>query len=140
MVNTQCISRVPPQRAKPKGRNMTQLEKKQVTLGAKGEKKGTRRCSVCRFYTTHNSRTCPTLEHNQQRLEAMRNKKRGRPPGAKNKRALVAPVHGSDGWDIRAGKRQKLMASPSDAEFEDETESGDEIDVEESSYCTEDDE
>ena len=40
MVNTQCISRVPPQRAKPKGRNMTESEKKQVTLGAKGEKKG----------------------------------------------------------------------------------------------------
>ena len=36
MVNTQCISRVPPQRAKPKGRNMTESEKKQVTLGAKG--------------------------------------------------------------------------------------------------------
>ena len=94
---------------------------------------------------THNSRTCPTLEHNQQRLEAMRNKKRGRPPGAKNKRALAAPVHGSvvvvgGGTLIRPGTRQKLMASPCDAEFEDEIESSDEIDVEESAYCTEDDE
>ena len=41
---------------------------------------------------------------------------------------------------IRPGTRQKLMASPCDAEFEDETESSDEIDVEESAYCTEDDE
>jgi len=118
---------------------MTESEKKQVTLGAKGEKKGTRRCSVCGFYMTHNSRTCPTLEHNQQRLEAMRNKKRGRPPGAKNKRAPTAPVHGSVGWDERPGKQHKLMGSPCEAELEDETESSDESDMEEEAYFSEDD-
>jgi hypothetical protein len=83
-----------PPEAKTKGRSKTSSEKNEVTLGAQGEKKGTRRCSVCHLYSTHNSATCPTLEKNQDRLEAKKNKKRGRPPGGKNKKNKS--VHGND--------------------------------------------
>ncbi|KAF8699463.1 hypothetical protein HU200_034687 [Digitaria exilis] len=48
VIGDSMISRMPPPRAKTKGRKMTETEKKQVTLGAKGEKKGTRRCSICK--------------------------------------------------------------------------------------------
>lgn len=38
------------------------------------------------MYATHNSVTCPTLSKNQERLEELKNRKRGRPTGAKNKK------------------------------------------------------
>ncbi|XP_034593774.2 protein FAR1-RELATED SEQUENCE 5 [Setaria viridis] len=55
------ISRVPPTRSKTKGRSIPPSEKKEITLGAKGVKKGTRKCSICGYYATHNARTCPKL-------------------------------------------------------------------------------
>ena len=85
----------PPQ-AKTKVCCKTSSEKNEVTLGAQGEKKGNRRCSVCHLYSTHNSVTCPTLEKNKDRLEAKRNKKRGRPAGAKNKKkSLIMEMIGT---------------------------------------------
>jgi hypothetical protein len=84
------ISREPPVRAKPKGRKMTETEKQSATLGAKGPKLGTRRCHECGKYTTHNARTCPTLPHNQKRLEALRSKMGpGRLPRAMNKSKIA---------------------------------------------------
>lgn len=97
------ISMDPPPRAKTKGRCKTASEKKEVTLGAQGEKKGTRRCSVCKLYSTHNSLTCPMLPKNKERLEAMKNKKRGRPAGAKNKQN--SSVHGN----AREMQEERLM-------------------------------
>jgi hypothetical protein len=90
------ISLVPPEKAKPKGRNKTESDKAAVTLGASGEKLGTRRCKACGQYATHNARTCLSLEHNRVRLETMRNKKRGRPPGAKNKKVSWKEVTDRD--------------------------------------------
>ncbi|PUZ60958.1 hypothetical protein GQ55_4G226100 [Panicum hallii var. hallii] len=72
-IDDSMISQVPPPLAKPKGRKMTASEKKEVTLGAKGEK-GTRKCC---------------LEHSRERLEAKQNRQRGRPPGAKNKSSAM---------------------------------------------------
>ncbi|PUZ60957.1 hypothetical protein GQ55_4G225900 [Panicum hallii var. hallii] len=87
-IDDSMISQVPPPLAKPKGRKMTASEKKEVTLGAKGEK-GTRKCCVCGLYVTHNARTCLQLEHSRERLEAKQNRQRGRPPGAKNKSSAM---------------------------------------------------
>nr|TKW09592.1 hypothetical protein SEVIR_6G113200v2 [Setaria viridis] len=55
------ISRVPPMRAKTKRQSIPPSEKKEITLGAKGVKKDTRKCSICGYYATHNARTCPKL-------------------------------------------------------------------------------
>jgi hypothetical protein len=51
------VSLVPPEKAKPKGRKKTELEKATVTLGALGEKLGTRKCKAFRQYATHDART-----------------------------------------------------------------------------------
>jgi hypothetical protein len=92
------ISREPPIHAKPKGRKMTETEKQSATLGAKGPKLGTRRCHECGKYTTHNARTCPTLPHNQKRLEALRSKRGpGRPPGAVNKSTIARRAEDIEG-------------------------------------------
>ncbi|CAD6336577.1 unnamed protein product [Miscanthus lutarioriparius] len=88
------ISMDRPPQAKTKGHCKTSSEKNEVTLGAQGEKKGNRRFSVCHLYSTQNSVTCPTLEKNKDRLEAKKNKKRGRPTGAKNKKNKSD--HGND--------------------------------------------
>jgi hypothetical protein len=92
------ISREPPARAKPKGRKMTKSEKQSATLGTKGPKLETRKCHECGKYAPHNSRTCPTLPHNQQRLEALRIKREpGRPPGDVNKSKIAGQADGSEG-------------------------------------------
>jgi hypothetical protein len=96
--NNEDICRDPPVQAKPKGRKMTETEKQSATLGAKGPKLGTRRCHECGKYTTHNARTCPTLPHNQKRLEALRSKRGpGRPPRAVNKSKIARQADDSEG-------------------------------------------
>ncbi|KAJ1280348.1 hypothetical protein BS78_04G225200 [Paspalum vaginatum] len=42
-----AISFIAPPRSKPKGRNVSSSEKEMLTLGAKGEKKGTKKCKTC---------------------------------------------------------------------------------------------
>jgi hypothetical protein len=103
------ISLVPPEKAKPKGRNKTESEKAAVTLGALGEKLGTRKCTACGQYATHNARTCLSLEHNRMRLEAKKNKRRGRPPGAKNKKESWKQVTDRNEDDHIVMKRQKVV-------------------------------
>nr|TKW28183.1 hypothetical protein SEVIR_3G323700v2 [Setaria viridis] len=83
--NDRLISRVPPLRAKTKGWSIPAYEKKEISLGAKGVKKGTRRCNICGYYATLNARTCPKLQHNKERLEVLKNRMRGRPRGAQHK-------------------------------------------------------
>ncbi|KAG0542362.1 hypothetical protein BDA96_02G097100 [Sorghum bicolor] len=83
----------PPQ-AKTKEHCETSSEKNEITLGAQGEKKRTRRCSICDLYSAYNSVTCPTKENNKDRLELKKNKKRGRLLGAKNNKNKS--VHGND--------------------------------------------
>ncbi|KAF8768991.1 hypothetical protein HU200_004532 [Digitaria exilis] len=127
------ISRMPPPRAKTKGRKMTETEKKQVTLGAKGEKKGTRRCSICKQYVTHNSRTCPLLDHNRERLEAMRNRntERGRPVGAKNKSNAVREEGVEQGRGItRPATRRKVVANNMYSGWDSDSRSTDDTDCE----------
>ncbi|CAO2152503.1 unnamed protein product [Urochloa humidicola] len=127
---TADISREPPPRAKPKGRKLTDTEKQEVTLGAKGEKKGTRRCQECKMLATHNSRTCPSLPHNQQRLEALRNKKGpGRPPGSKNNSKRAGEDEETDGGKKRARTRQKETPVNFYTELECESEEDDRMEV-----------
>nr|TKV94262.1 hypothetical protein SEVIR_9G282301v2 [Setaria viridis] len=95
------ISRVPPTRAKTKGRSIPPSEKKEITLGAKGVKKGTRKCSICGYYATHNARTCPKLQHNKERLEVLKNRMRGKPRGAQHKSS--ASQHDSGGEEHNIG-------------------------------------
>jgi hypothetical protein len=117
------ISRDPPMHAKPKGRKMTETEKKSATLGARGPKLGTRRCHECGKYTTHNARTCPTLPHNQKRLEAMRSKRGpGRPPGSANKRKIVLQAEDSEG----GSERPRATESVTQTRHSDELSSGSE--------------
>ena len=126
------ISRVPPPRAKRKGRKMTGFEKKEVTLGARGEKKGTRRCSVCGMYTTHNARTCLQLKHNRERLEAMHNsRQRGRPPGAKNKSRAMHRDGVEQEHTTRPATRGKVTPMNGDSECESDSESADGMDYDE---------
>ncbi|CAD6226630.1 unnamed protein product [Miscanthus lutarioriparius] len=103
------ISMDRPPQAKTKGRCKTSSEKNEVTLGAQGEKKGNRRCSVCHLYSTHNSVTCPTLEKNKDRLDAKKNKKRGRHAGANNKKNKSD--HGNDRnmQEERPMERRRLL-------------------------------
>jgi hypothetical protein len=106
------ISREPPVQAKPKGRKMTETEKQSATLGAKGPKLGTRRCHECGKYTTHNARTCPTLPHNQKRLEALRSKRGpGRPPGAANKSKIARQADDSEGRSERPIAQESVTRS-----------------------------
>ncbi|CAL4981349.1 unnamed protein product [Urochloa decumbens] len=118
-INDRIISRVPPPRAKTKGRIIPESEKQQVSLGAKGEKKGTRKCGKCGYCATHNARTCLQHHHNRERLEAMKNRTRGRTPGAQNKRN--ANQHDSVGEDqnIRPATRHKEV--PTNLYFESES-------------------
>jgi hypothetical protein len=66
------------------------------------------------------------------RLEAMRNKKRGRPPGAKNKKVSWKEVTDHDEEDNRVKTRQKVVTENtytdwgSDSEGENEEEAGSE--------------
>jgi hypothetical protein len=107
------INREPPPRAKPKGRSIPESEKREISLGAKGPKKGTRRCSSCGYFATHNSRTCLKLKHNKARLEEMQSRTRGRPRGAQNK--CSDTQHGN------GGEKHKVPQSTIDKELPTET-------------------
>ncbi|WVZ84433.1 hypothetical protein U9M48_031466 [Paspalum notatum var. saurae] len=84
----EAISLEKPDRAKPKGRTIKDNEARVPKLGAKGEKKKNRRCKKCGIADGHNSRTCLSLEENKVRLANMVGRKRGRPPGSRNKSAI----------------------------------------------------
>lgn len=118
---------MPPPQAKTKGRGVPDAEIRVVTLGAQGAKKGTRRCGVCLTYTTHNSRTCPTLEHNKERLEAKKNKKRGRPPGAKNRSTRDDVDRGVNERSIRPANSRNLKAKHHYIDIDSCDEEGDDI-------------
>jgi len=81
-----------------------------VKLGAKGEKKKNRKCQKCGIADGHNSRTCLTVEENRTRLAELACKKRGRPPGSKNKSAATAAQ-----WNEASNtKKQRLVITDSD--------------------------
>jgi hypothetical protein len=44
-----------------------------------------RKCQKCGIADGHNSRTCLTVEDNRVRLANLSGRKRGRPPGSRNK-------------------------------------------------------
>jgi hypothetical protein len=63
---------------------------------------GDEKVSQCGKYTTHNAQTCPTLPHNQKRLEALRSKRGpGRPPEVVNKSKIARKADGSEGGSER---------------------------------------
>jgi hypothetical protein len=124
------IRRERPGQAKPKGRKMTETEKQSATLGAKGPKLGTRRCHECGKYTTHNARTCPTLPHNQKRLEALRSKRGpGRPPGAANKSKIARQMDDSEGHSERPRARESVTPSRLGDELGRGSEDQDDMDI-----------
>jgi hypothetical protein len=51
----------------------------------------TRKCQTCGIADGHNSRTCLSLEENRLRLASLAGRKRGRPPGSRNKGGSNAP-------------------------------------------------
>ena len=85
------ISLARPNNSKPKGRTIKGSEQKVIKLGAKGTKKMTRKCQKCGIADGHNSRTCLSMEENRQRLASLAGRKRGRPPGSRNKGGSKAP-------------------------------------------------
>ena len=80
-----------PNNARPKGRTIKTSEQRVVKLGAKGEKKKTRKCQKCGIADGHNSRTCLSIEENRVKLASLADRKRGRPPGSRNKNSTMAP-------------------------------------------------
>jgi hypothetical protein len=50
-----------------------------------------RKCQKCGIADGHNSRTCLTIEDNRVRLANLAGRKRGRPPGSRNKIGGAAP-------------------------------------------------
>jgi hypothetical protein len=80
-----------PDKAKPKGRTIKSSEQQVLKLGAKGAKKMSRKCQKCGITDGHNSRTCLTVEDNRVRLANLSGRKRGRPPGSRNKIIGAAP-------------------------------------------------
>jgi hypothetical protein len=124
------ISREPPVRAKPKGQKMTETRKQLATLGAKSPKLGTRMCHECGKYTTHNAQTCPTLPHNQKRLEALRSKRGpGRPPGAVNRSKIARHADGSEGQSESPKKREGVTPTRLCDELNSGSEDNDDIDI-----------
>lgn len=111
---------------------MSETERNEVTLGARGEKMGTRRCSICGVFATHNARTCPLLDHNRERLEAMRNRsrERGRPPGAKNKSNAMHEEGVEQRIGIRPATRRKVVPKNMYSECESYSRSTDDMDWE----------
>jgi hypothetical protein len=85
------ISLARPNNSKPKGRTIKGSEQKVIKLGAKGTKKMNRKCQKCGIADGHNSRTCLSLEENRVRLASLSGRKRGRPPGSRNKVGSNAP-------------------------------------------------
>jgi hypothetical protein len=79
-----------PDNIKPKGRTISETEKRVMKLGAKGVKKN-RKCQRCDIADGHNSRTCLSLEENRLRLASLTGRKRGRPLGSRNKGSSDAP-------------------------------------------------
>lgn len=79
------VSLQKPDRAKPKGRTIKESEARTLKLGARGEKKMTRKCKNCGIADGHNIRTCLAIEENRIKLANMDGRKRGRPRGSKNK-------------------------------------------------------
>ena len=80
-----------PNNSRPKGRTIKGSEERVIKLGAKGTKKMTRKCQKCGIADGHNSRTCLSMEENRQRLASLAGRKRGRPPGSRNKGGSKAP-------------------------------------------------
>jgi hypothetical protein len=76
VANVAHINREAPPIAKPKEQSIPETRKKDISLGAGGPKKGTRRCGSCGYYATHNSRTCLKLTHNKARPEDAEQDKR----------------------------------------------------------------
>lgn len=68
------ISLARPDKAKPKGRNKHAAKKKEVKLGAKGEKKKNKKCKICGIADGHNASTClqvnPICLHSMLRYSA----------------------------------------------------------------------
>jgi hypothetical protein len=77
-----------PDKAKPKGRALEQAEGHKLKLGARGPKLKSRKCKVCGIADGHNATTCLQVEANRVRLSNLAGKKRGRPPGSKNRSTL----------------------------------------------------
>jgi hypothetical protein len=75
------------------GRTIKTSEQRVVKLGVKGEKKKTRKCQKCGIADGHNSRTCLSLEGNRVKLASLADRKRGRPPGSRNKNSTM-PANG----------------------------------------------
>jgi hypothetical protein len=80
---------VRPNNARPKGRTIKTSEQRVVKLDAKGEKK-TRKCQKCGIADGHNSRICLSIEENRVKLASLADRKRGRPPGSRNKNSTMA--------------------------------------------------
>ncbi|RLN35371.1 uncharacterized protein C2845_PM03G33160 [Panicum miliaceum] len=128
-IDDSMISRVPPALAKPQGRKMSACEMKEVTLGAKGEKEGTRKCGVCDLYAPHNKRTCLQLQHNRERLEAMQHRQRGRPPGAKNKTSAMQHDGVHKEHETGPATRRGVMPKNQYSEWDNDSESADDMDL-----------
>jgi hypothetical protein len=87
----------------PKGRTIKGIEQKVINLGAKGTKKMNRKCQKCGIADGHNSRTCLSLEENRLRLASLAERKRGRPPGSRNKVGSNAPL-----WNETTTKKHAI--------------------------------
>jgi hypothetical protein len=83
-----------PDNAKPKGRTISDIEKRVIKLDAKGVKKKNRKCQRCGIADGHNSRTYLSVEVNRLRLASLTGRKRGWPLGSRNKGSSDAPS-----WD-----------------------------------------
>ena len=95
-----------PDKAKPKGRTIKSSEQQVLKLGAKGAKKMSRKCQKCGIADGHNSRTCLTVEDNRVRLANLSGRKRGRPPGSRNK--IIAAAH--NGMRHQRRKNEQWMS------------------------------
>jgi hypothetical protein len=85
------ISLVRPNNTRPKGRTIKTSEQRVVKLGAKGEKKKTRKCQKCGIVDGHNSRTCLSVEENRVKLASLTDRKRGWLPRSRNKNSTMVP-------------------------------------------------
>jgi hypothetical protein len=95
-----------PDKAKPKGRTIKSSEQRGFRLGVKGAKKMSRKCQKCGIADGHNSRTCLTMEDNRIRLANLAGRKRGRPPGSRNK---IRVLHHS-GMRHQRQKNERCMS------------------------------
>jgi hypothetical protein len=98
---------VHPNNARPKGRTIKTSEQRVVKLGAKGEKKKTRKCQKCGIADGHNSRTCLFVDENRVKLHSLADRKRGRSPRSRKKNSTMAPQ-----WNkTSTSKKHKLVDS-----------------------------